>query len=180
MRKSAPKQPPPKSNKPAAGLGFGDAMFAVKNLTSDYAMFDDPPSLEQKQTQPPKPIQVQRNPITKQSQPIKPAPKPVTMHQKQESMLPKDIFKISAGNEYKNNTKWQQLNQIQSAENVYELTTRKELSRWDYHVFCDGVPADKIVEKPELSFNFNAEDLKQGQLGNCYFIAALGSLAHFP
>jgi hypothetical protein len=42
------------------------------------------------------------------------------------------------------------------------------------------VPADKIVEKPELSFNFNAEDLKQGQLGNCYFIAALGSLAHFP
>lgn len=98
MRKSAPKQPPPKNNKPAAGFGFGDAMFAVKNLTSDYANFDDPPSAEQKQTQPPKPIQVQKNPITKQSQPIKPPPKPVVMQQKQESMLPKEIFKISAGN----------------------------------------------------------------------------------
>lgn len=30
--------------KPSAGFGFGDAMFAVKNLTSDYSQFDDPPS----------------------------------------------------------------------------------------------------------------------------------------
>jgi hypothetical protein len=36
------------------------------------------------------------------------------------------------------------------------------------------------VEKPEISFNFNADDLKQGKLGNCYFIAAMASLANFP
>jgi hypothetical protein len=39
------------------------------------------------------------------------------------------------------------------------------------------VPASKIVEKPEVSFSFNAQDLRQGQLGNCYFIAALASMA---
>ena len=85
MKKSELKQPPTKNNK----FGFGDAMFAVKNLTSDYAMFGDSPSLEQKQIQPPKSIQVQKNSLQKQSQPIKPPPKAVIMQQKQESMLPK-------------------------------------------------------------------------------------------
>lgn len=47
-------------------------------------------------------------------------------------------------------------------------------------MFCDGVTANKIVEKPEISFRFNGDELKQGQLGNCYFIAALASIAHFP
>lgn len=44
MKKSVPKQPQPKPNKPSMGFGFGDAMFTVKNLTSDYAQFDNPPS----------------------------------------------------------------------------------------------------------------------------------------
>jgi hypothetical protein len=44
MKKSVPKQAPPKQIKPAVGFGFGDAMFTVKNLTSDYAQFDNPPS----------------------------------------------------------------------------------------------------------------------------------------
>lgn len=48
MKKSVPKQPTPKQNKPAVGFGFGDAMFAVKNLTSDYSQFDNPPSFEPK------------------------------------------------------------------------------------------------------------------------------------
>jgi len=37
-----------------------------------------------------------------------------------------------------------------------------------------------IVSEPEVSFNFEATDVKQGGLGNCYFIATLASLAHFP
>lgn len=37
-----------------------------------------------------------------------------------------------------------------------------------------------IVPEPEISFNFNATDVKQGGLGNCYFISTLASLAHLP
>jgi hypothetical protein len=35
---------PASKPKPSVGFGFGDAMFTVKNLASDYAQFNDPPS----------------------------------------------------------------------------------------------------------------------------------------
>lgn len=53
-------------------------------------------------------------------------------------------------------------------------------SQWEYNIFCDGVPAHMILASPEVSFNFNATDVNQGGLGNCYFIATLASLAHLP
>lgn len=84
-------------SKPAVGFGFGDAMFAMKNLTSDYAQFNDPQSYDSKPQQVPKPVQP-KNPVSK---PInsKPAsmPKPVAFQQKQESTLPKEVFKIAVG-----------------------------------------------------------------------------------
>ncbi len=72
------------------------------------------------------------------------------------------------------------LKAIPCTKGVFELTQNKTRSAWEYNIFCDGVPADQIVEKPEISFNFNAEDVKQGNLGNCYFVAALGAVAHHP
>ena len=72
------------------------------------------------------------------------------------------------------------LNVLQYTRGVYELSQSKNKSAWEYNVFGDGVPADQIVEKPEVSFNFNADDIKQGNLGNCYFVASLASLAHLP
>jgi hypothetical protein len=79
MKKSVPKQPPPAKPIKPAGFGFGDAMFAVKNLTSDYEQFNDPPSFD------PKPIQVPKNQIAKPAPSIKPPAvnKPTVMQQKQ-------------------------------------------------------------------------------------------------
>jgi hypothetical protein len=52
------------------------------------------------------------------------------MQQKQESNLPKEVFKIAVGNEFKSNVKLLELNQIDSIENVCELTTNKNASKW--------------------------------------------------
>ena len=47
-------------------------------------------------------------------------------------------------------------------------------------MFCDGVPSSAIVEKPLVAFNFDATEIRQGNLGNCYFISSLGSLGNLP
>lgn len=68
---------------------------------------------------------VNKNPVGFKS-PVVPAKKPVTtqsnkitvVQQKQESNLPKEVFKIEVGNEYKNNLKLIELNQIQQSESV--------------------------------------------------------------
>jgi hypothetical protein len=44
----------------------------------------------------------------------------------------------------------------------------------------EGTSVRDIVAKPEISFNFELADVKQGGLGDCYFIAAVASLAYFP
>ena len=37
-----------------------------------------------------------------------------------------------------------------------------------------------IVPDPVVSFNFDATDVRQGGLGNCYFVSTLASLSHLP
>ena len=37
-----------------------------------------------------------------------------------------------------------------------------------------------IVPEPEISFNFDATQVQQGGLGNCYFVSTLASLSHLP
>lgn len=44
---------------------------------------------------------------------------------------------------------------MQAGESVFELTKNGKLSQWEYNVFCDGVEADKIVEDPQVSFDFS-------------------------
>lgn len=72
------------------------------------------------------------------------------------------------------------LKALACTKGVYELVTGNTRSAWEYNIFCDGVPADQIIPEPIVSFNFNAEDLKQGNLGNCYFISSLAAVAHHP
>ena len=69
---------------------------------------------------------------------------------------------------------------LQTAKHVFELTNNGELSQWEYNVFCDGVPADAILPDPQVSFNFQSTDVRQGGLGNCYYVATLASLANLP
>ena len=68
---------------------------------------------------------VNKNPVGFKS-PVVPVKKPATtqpdkvtvIQQKQESNLPKEVFKIEVGNEYKNNLKLVELNQILQSESV--------------------------------------------------------------
>ena len=76
---------------PAKGFGFGDAMFAIKDVQMDYANFDAPSS---EPVGVPIPIP-KKNPIAqnkpKPMNPVKPttAAKPKTLQQHQVSTLPK-------------------------------------------------------------------------------------------
>ena len=171
--------------KKPAGFGFGDAMFAVKDLTDDYEQFGG-------QDAPPEPV-IQKNPMVKPSvtapkkgvpiggtkPPTRNQPKTTAMQQKPVQPQPSQPFKVSAGKEF-NSIKTTQLFQHPVTNGVYELSSGKSPTRWEYNVFCDGNPAINFVEKPEVSFSFEAEDIKQGSLGNCYFVAALAALANSP
>ena len=128
------------------GFGFGDAMFAVKDLTDNYDNYNGPsPAYE-----PP----VQKNPIAKPPStaprkgvpigggraPVKPEPKGTKVTQIHPPNLPKEPFKVSAGKEFAN-IKTSDLFQVPSTTGVYELSLKHTVSHWEYNVFCDGVPA---------------------------------------
>ena len=61
-----------------------------------------------------------------------------------------------------------------------ELTLKGKPSRFEFNVFCDGVPTSAFIENPRVGFNFEATDVFQGNLGNCYFISSLASLSNLP
>lgn len=61
MKKTNNTKPSSKPKPPTTGFGFGEAMFNMKALTSDYAQFNEPPKLPGKDPPPPaqkKPIPV--------------------------------------------------------------------------------------------------------------------------
>lgn len=60
------------------------------------------------------------------------------------------------------------------------MTTNGAKTKFEDGALCQGIRANEIVPYPKISFNFSATDVKQGGLGNCYFISSLASLAHLP
>lgn len=81
--------------KPKPGFGFGDAMFAMKDLAADYNQIDAPIGEV-------KPAIVNKNPIVNQPKkaviPNKPlSNQPKVIPQNQTSNLPKEVFKIGTG-----------------------------------------------------------------------------------
>lgn len=76
-----------KNNKPSKGVGFGDALFAIKNVQVDYEMFNEgnipqPPKIA---PPPPKKNPTSLVPQKKPANIVKPEPikKPATLQQKQ-------------------------------------------------------------------------------------------------
>ena len=89
------------------------------------------------------------------------------------------VFKVNPGTEHTSLVQVQLL-PSQVLDYVTELTLKGKPSRWEYCMFGDGAPISTIVEDLMVGFGFEAEDVQQGNLGNCYFLASVASLAHLP